>query len=88
MKVLIDKSFSKDVSKISDKKIRRAIANIIENIQDANKLSDINNLKKLKGTKNAYRIRLGSYRIGFFYINRQAELIRFLHRSQVYNKFP
>lgn len=45
MKVLIDESFSKDVSKISDKKIRRAIANIIENIQAANKLSDINNLK-------------------------------------------
>jgi mRNA interferase RelE/StbE len=66
MKVLIDKSFDKDVSKIDDKKIRLSIVALIEEVQKAKNLSDITNIKKLKGHKSAYRIRMGEYRIGGF----------------------
>jgi mRNA interferase RelE/StbE len=88
MKVLIDKTFAKDVAKISDKNILNAIADCIEEIQTKQKLSDIMNCKKLKGTKNAYRIRIGDYRIGFMFENNAVEFVRFLHRSKIYNFFP
>lgn len=88
MIILVDKSFNKDVSKITDKKLLNAIADCIEDVQKLTKITEITNCKKLKGSKNAYRIRLGSYRIGFIYENNTIILIRFLHRSKIYNYFP
>lgn len=88
MKVLIDKSFAKDISQIKNKKLLNSLAVYIENIQSCEKISEIPNCKKLKGSKNAYRIRIGDYRIGFVFENQQIELIRFLHRSKIYGIFP
>jgi mRNA interferase RelE/StbE len=88
MKVLIDKSFDKDVQNIDDKKILNSIADVIENVKEIDKLSDINNCKKLKGSKNSYRIKIGSYRIGFVFENQTIEFVRFLHRSKIYDFFP
>jgi len=88
MKVLIDKSFEKDTEKITDKKLLNSIADSIEEIQGVNKLSDITNCKKLKGSKNFYRIRIGDYRIGFIFKNQTVEFVRFLHRNKIYNSFP
>ncbi len=88
MKVLIDKSFEKDVKKIKDKKVLEKIANTIEFCQGCTALENIKNCKKLKGGKNAYRIRIGDYRIGFVYENQVIIFIRFLHRSTIYDYFP
>ena len=88
MKVIVDKSFDKDISKINDKKLLIALADCIEEIQGLTKLSEIKNCKKLKGSKNAYRVRIGFYRIGFVYENQAIELVRFLHRSKIYEYFP
>lgn len=88
MKILIDKSFEKDTDKLTDQKLLHSIADCIEEIQTLNKLSDIPNCKKLKGSKNAYRIRIGDYRIGFIFENQTIVFIRFLHRSTIYDYFP
>jgi mRNA interferase RelE/StbE len=88
MNILIDKSFRKDTDKINDKKLLHSLADCIEAVQSTKKLSEISNCKKLKGSKNAYRIKLGEYRIGFIFKNQTVEFIRFLHRSVVYNYFP
>lgn len=66
MKVLIEKSFQKDVEKISEQSIKRRVAAIIEKVIEAEKISEIPNCKKMKGHNSAFRIRLGSYKIGFF----------------------
>lgn len=87
MKVLIDHSFEKDTDKLTDQKLLHSIAECIEGIQGADKLSDIPNCKKLKGSKNAYRIRIGDYRIGFIFEKQTVEFIRFLHRSVIYTFF-
>ena len=50
MKLLIDKSFERDVQKITDKKLLNSIADCIENIQQISKLSEIANCKKLTGS--------------------------------------
>ncbi len=88
MKVLIDRSFEKDTDKLTDQKLLHSIADCIEVIQNANKLSDIQNCKKLKGSKNGYRIRIGDYRIGLIIEKNAIVLIRFLHRSDIYKYFP
>lgn len=88
MKVLIDKSFEKDIIKINNNKILHAVANCIESVQKAEKLSGIPGCAKLKGSKNAYRIRIGDYRVGFIFENQTVYFIRFLHRSKIYYNFP
>jgi mRNA interferase RelE/StbE len=88
MKARIDKSFSKDIQKIKDNKLLLAIAECIETVQKTDKISSIVNCKKLKGSTNAYRIRLGEYRIGFVFEEEYIDFVRFLHRSKVYDVFP
>lgn len=88
MIVLIDNSFAKDVEKINEKKVLHALAKLIAKIQICENLTDIANCKKLKGSKNAYRIRLGDYRIGFLLIGDSIELVRFLHIKDIYFLFP
>lgn len=88
MNILIDKSFTKDIKKTTSKKTLSAIATCIEDVKAAKNISELTNCKKLKGSKTAYRIRLGTYRIGFVYENKTVEFVRFLHRSKIYDAFP
>jgi len=84
----IDKSFEKDFKKARNEKLRAKLLSILVNIQKASKLSEIKNIKKLKGSSNFYRIRLGDYRIGMIVIKQEVQLIRFLHRKEIYRYFP
>lgn len=88
MKVEIDKSFDKDTDKISDKTLLTRLADKIEAIEKASRLSDITNCKKMKNSRNAYRIKIGDYRAGFEFENNTVVFIRFLHRSKIYDYFP
>ena len=88
MKVLIDKTFERDIRKITDKKVLHSIALSILEIQKLNTLLEIEDCKKLKGSKNAYRIRIGDYRLGFIFEKQSIEFIRCLHRSKNYENFP
>ena len=88
MNIKIDKSFQKDVKKIKEKNIRIKIADIIKNVQHANNRSEIRNIKKLTGSLNEYRIKVGDYRIGLILSEDNAEFIRFLHRKDIYKYFP
>lgn len=89
MIVRIDKSFQKDTSKINDAKTKAAIAEVINNIQAATDISSINKLKKIVGYKSMYRIRLGDFRIGLEHTeSNEIILIRFLHRKEIYKRWP
>jgi mRNA interferase RelE/StbE len=88
MIVKIDKSFQKDISRITDAKVKLAIAEIIEAIEKSENLSSIN-LKKLTGYKDLYRIRHGNYRIGLRFTDEQELIfIRVLHRKEIYQRWP
>ena len=80
--------FSKDLNKLSDPQIRASVIKVIEQIESANNLSTIQNLKKLKGHKSAYRIKLGDYRIGIFVVGKVVEIARIVHRKDIYKVFP
>jgi mRNA interferase RelE/StbE len=88
LNISINKSFAKDTEAISDKKILYQIADVIDSIKNIDKLSEIENCKKLKGSKNAFRIKLGHYRIGLIFEKEILELVRVLHRKDIYNSFP
>ena len=87
MNVEIRKSFEKDATKLSAA-MKVELASIIQQISKSKKLSEIYSCKKLAGFKNAYRIRWGSYRIGFFFENETVELVRILNRKDIYKFFP
>ena len=42
----------------------------------------------MKGHSYAYRIRIGDYRLGFYFEDNTIFLARFLKRSDIYKVFP
>lgn len=88
MIVKIDRSFARDVEKIKSESLKKNISRVISDIQNTAKVSEIPNLKKIHGTRNYYRIRLGDYRLGIIISEKEVQLIRFLHRKDVYKYFP
>lgn len=88
MIVKIDKSFEKDVKSINSQLINKNLIKTINELQTANKISDISNLKKIQGTNNYYRIRIGDYRLCMIIIKTEIQLIRLLHRKDIYRYFP
>ena len=88
MIVRIDKSLEKDTRKIKDASVKNSLAKIIRELQMAQKLGEIRNLKKLQGTKNFFRIRIGDYRLGLTAEGTEVHLIRLLHRKEIYRYFP
>ncbi len=69
MKVEFLQSFSRDLDKIKQKKIIRQIGHFINELENLGTLNEISHLRKLSGFKNAFRIRIGDYRIGIFIEN-------------------
>ena len=88
MRVEFRKSFIKDLKKIKNSKLRQKIKSVIEKVENADSIRQINNLKFLKGEDNNYRIRVGDYRIGVIIENDVVRFVRFLHRKEVYKFFP
>lgn len=88
MKVEFLRPFSKDLDKISSKSVKNQIKGLIVTFESAENIQSISNTKKLKGHRNAYRIRLGDYRLGFFLENNEIQFARILHRKDIYKIFP
>ncbi len=89
MDIEIKKSFTRDTKKIKDNDLLNSILEITENIQEASSVRDIEKIKKMEGSKNHYRIKLGDYRLGLFIDeNKTVFLVRFLHRKDIYKYFP
>jgi mRNA-degrading endonuclease RelE of RelBE toxin-antitoxin system len=61
---------------------------VFEEIPQYHNVEEISNLQKLKATDNAYRIRVGDYRIGIFIENEIITFARVLHRKELYRYFP
>ncbi|MFH1320893.1 MAG: hypothetical protein ABII90_09610, partial [Bacteroidota bacterium] len=88
MKVVAKKSFNRDIEKIASVKLARNVKRTIIEIENADNIHQLSNVKKLKGHANAFRIKIGSYRLGFILNNGIIELVAFIHRKDVYRYFP
>ena len=89
MIVEFDKSFEKSIDKIKDKSIFPKIEQIITDLENAQTIQEVKNLKKLTGFKTYYRIRTGAYRIGLEKVSESTlRLIVVAHRKDIYKTFP
>ena len=88
MKSQFRASFAKDLRGIKSKEILSRIKETIEQIEKAENLRDITNIKKLKGGSNYYRIRVGEYRIGVMMEGEGITFVRCLNRKEIYRYFP
>jgi mRNA interferase RelE/StbE len=88
MKIKFREKFEKDIEDISDQDVLDEIVKAIENVEKACKPQDIENFKKLKGGKGAFRIKIKRYRIGLFIVNGVVEFTRVLPRDKIYIYFP
>jgi mRNA interferase RelE/StbE len=88
MKVEFKKSFLKELQKLRNKGLKNSIADCIVQVESANSISQIKNIKKLAGFDDYYRIRIGDYRIGLKIENNTVYFVVFEHRKDIYKKFP
>ena len=87
MFIKFTENFLDDLEQIDDKKLKARIIKIIESIEETNSPDEILNLKKLHGTTNNFRLRLGDYRFGIIIRNDTVIFMRFLHRKDIYRYF-
>ena len=89
MELLYGKRFSKDLDAIRDEsKIKAALLELIETIKAADSLDGLRDVRKIGGYRGYFRVKLGDYRLGIKADRNQIELIRFLHRKDIYRRFP
>lgn len=88
MNVTFDKSFSKKLDKLKNQQLKEQIIFIVESCEKAKKITDIPNIKKMKGYTSYYRIKEGVYRIGIEFDGSTIDFITVAHRKDIYNVFP
>lgn len=89
MEVKYSKEFEKAARKLSGK-MRLALKDVIQEVIDATKVSQISNCKKLVDYKSIYRIRFGNYRAFFtFHVEIVNDTVTFqylISRGEAYDK--
>ena len=88
MNVRFKASFAKDLRALKDKALLERIKELIANVEAAQTLAEVSNLKKLRGGGGYYRVRIGDYRVGLATEEGVVVFVRVLHRREVYRYFP
>lgn len=88
MIIKYNRSFKKDIAKVRTAKSKIALKAVILELKEKENLSSIAGVKKIAGHPTAYRIRIGKYRLGFFYKDGTISLQRFVKRNDIYKVFP
>ncbi len=88
MKVKFKSSFEKDLRNIKVKQVLSKLREVIIECKTANSLIEIRNIKKIRGYKTFYRLRIGNYRLGLELVEDELIFTRLLHRKEIYRFFP
>jgi mRNA interferase RelE/StbE len=88
LKTVFRASFGRDVKRIRSDRILAGVRQAILDAEAASSWSEVPNIKKIRGSDNAFRIRVDDHRIGLFIENDLAEFVRVLPRREIYRKFP
>lgn len=88
MKVQFKKSFLKELQKLRNKNLKSSIASCIVQVESAETIAQVKNIKKLSGYDDYYRIRIGDYRIGVKIEMNTLYFVVFEHRKDIYKNFP
>lgn len=68
--------------------MKSKIKDFILEIEDAESLEELANIKKMRGFVTACRWRVGDYRLGFYKNENTIEIARFVKRNNIYKIFP
>jgi mRNA interferase RelE/StbE len=88
MRVEYLKSFVRDLKRIKDDTLIARIDQAINEVLAAPDLSAVSKLKKMEGTAEFYRIRVGSHRIGIAVFGDLVKFVRCPPRGDIYREFP
>lgn len=89
MTITYHSKLKKDIQKINDKKLKKALLDKIQELKNCSNIEEVSGIKKLKGHSTAYRMRIGNYRLGFFVEEAESlRLQRFVKRNDIYKLFP
>jgi mRNA interferase RelE/StbE len=88
MNVRFEAKFAKDLKQISDGRLLKAVKELVLACKEAESLTVISQVKKLKGYDTFYRVRIGDYRIGLALAKDGLIFVRCLHRKEIYRYFP
>ena len=88
MKVDPGRGFIRDLRRIRSSELRQRVLRKIEELEAASAITDVRGVIKMTGEGPYYRIRIGEYRLGIAAEGDEATLLRFLHRSEIYDFFP
>ncbi|MHC1738551.1 MAG: type II toxin-antitoxin system RelE/ParE family toxin [Ignavibacteriaceae bacterium] len=88
MRVEFLSGFEKDLANTRDKLLAKLILECINKFEKADKISEVPNIKKLKGHSAAFRFRKGKYRIGFYLEGEIIVFAAFDTRDKIYQRFP
>jgi mRNA interferase RelE/StbE len=82
-------SFIKDLKALKSTPYYESIKKFaFEEIIEISSFEEITNIKRLQGYDNAYRIRIGDYRLGVIFDGEILIFERVLHRKDIYRYFP
>jgi mRNA interferase RelE/StbE len=89
LKVEYRQLFLKDLKKLKKQPVYQRILNLaFEILPNTKDLTELSNVKAMKGYPNRYRIRIGDYRVGIEVSGEHSEMMRVLHRREFYRYFP
>ena len=80
--------FRRDVRGIGSAQIRRRLDQVIQELIEADNITEVTGVRRLRAEGQHYRIRIGDYRLGITMDGETAVLRRFLPRGEIYRYFP
>ena len=88
MRLRFERSLLKDIKHLQTK-TKEELKRVLAELQEAKSLREVRGCTKLKGYSSYYRIRIGDYRLGLKDLEGgEIALLRFLHRREIYKRFP
>lgn len=88
MNVIYLESLAKDLKKIKNKKLLKSLSQVFTTLEETDDLFKISSVKKMSGHPDAYRVRIGDYRLGIYYSDNEITIARFVKRNDIYKLFP
>lgn len=88
MKIVFLRLLLKDIQAIQDKKTKAKLKGVIGKLKAIENFGQFPEVTKMKGFPNAYRIRIGDYRLGIILEQDCIQLARFVKRNDIYKVFP
>jgi len=83
-------SFLSDIKKVKNKSLLLKVEQSILDVENAERIQDIPELRKLRGSRRRiyYRIKIDNHRIGVTIENDMVTFVVFKPRKDIYNFFP